>query len=283
MSTGYLTIDMLAIKASGYFENGKLVHGKLQMADVVYAGEFNERMLLHGEGYITFGQKTYAGTFENGILQNGETIVDEKVIESGEYTFSIGNKIPHLAKGTKYLPDKTLTGSFDRQGQLTEGTYIVDNVTYTGNFSDGNMYEGTAIYKFGENTFEVTYKLEYDMALRQYLFAHCDVKWTGTISELTPKLLTMVCCNGARNAHIHRTYISFLHKFDSNTIRYLHLGLFQNLNAVDYTCIRFIIDNLREYPDYIGNDNVNIRPSTELMGTATSMIDQPKRKREYDH
>lgn len=130
------------IKAQGEFHRGSLTNGKLFTDEFMTKGEYIEGRLLTG-CRLHYSPSVYEfGTFHDNHLQTGVR-ASPTIVFSGKFDDN-----DELYEGV--LIDKHVSQGVFINNLLKEGTKIVDNVVYKGNWSlAGEFLNGTKLYPNG--------------------------------------------------------------------------------------------------------------------------------------
>ena len=248
MSSGKIVVSLPGISVDGEFTNGRLITGRLTIANIEYTGTFNTESLLHGDNCcMKIGLTEYKGRYSNGELVVGATYINDVLTEEGDYTFISGIKRPHLVRGKKVDGNLTWNGHYDNNGYLTKGTCIDGTSTYSGKFVSKRLIEGTVEYQIGSIPFTATYELSMDMYINHEVFKSCVVKYAGSLEVLPRKLMIMACCSNVNSSTAHKFFIKYLNEFDSSTVRFIHRGMFRNISPTDEAGLMLILENLAVY------------------------------------
>jgi hypothetical protein len=291
MSSGNLVFRLPGILVDASFIDGKISHGTLNINGIKYQGTYDENCLLHGNDCsMTIDNTSYQGVFEHGELKLGNTLIDGKVVENGEYTFTSTNKKPHLKNGKKIMLGMVWDGVFDNSGYLIEGTCVNGTTTYEGKFSQNKLMDGKATYIISDKIFTCVYSTVYDNDTHSNLFSRCLVDWNGTLEVLSRKLLVMVCCSSLNPTLAHKFFINYLGNFDGSSIRFLHKSMFDKemLTPESEAGLMIILENLKRYSDYTPNAD-SARPklkrslSAENVPGYESTVDVLNKYRRTDH
>jgi hypothetical protein len=138
------------LKFTGSLKDEQFVKGRLENADYVYEGEF-ENNQPHGRGTLKFTSGALQeGTFYRGQLHgpNGKLRLESGHVYTGDF---VGGRI---RSGVLRTPTFTYEGDFNEQG-MAEGEgraeYLTmdPRVVFTGVWKSGSMIEGSAADEYG--------------------------------------------------------------------------------------------------------------------------------------
>ena len=152
---GTLSLDSGKLKFEGeFYENGgcdvKLVESGPNSPKAHYVGPLKDGTLTGDNGVFTIteaalGTVVYNGTFENGVLVDGDKrSADSRLISQGTYD----PKTKYLTQGKRYNPPGTLSeeGTFEDsnlvKGKKYDATGSVIAVLKKATFANGNIYDG---------------------------------------------------------------------------------------------------------------------------------------------